>query len=73
MKKTKEHNLIVLVGLLLILATFYWYSLRPYYARKYCSAESFRINHEGATNSPAWLDNQAKLYMSCLGWKGLAK
>jgi|JI10StandDraft_1071094.scaffolds.fasta_scaffold1626159_1 hypothetical protein len=69
----KQNKLVILVGLCLLLIAFYWYSLRPYQARKYCSGQAFIMNHEGEINSSDWLDNQEKLYTDCLRWKGLSK
>lgn len=65
---TKSTVFILIVVLSLI---FYWYSYRPYQAKKKCNRESFLINHAGEINSPEWLENQESLYSDCLRFKGL--
>lgn len=73
MKKIKEYKEIIIIFLILILGAFYWYSYRPYTARKECNEETFLKNNHGSINSPYWLDMQEKLYKDCIRYKGLQK
>jgi hypothetical protein len=69
----KIHYKIILL-ILVVVGTFYWFQLRPTYIRKECNATTFfynSSNNKEPINSPAWLDMQEKLYKDCLRYKGL--
>lgn len=71
MEKIKEYKGIIIIVLIIISGAFYWYSYRPYQARKECNGETFLRNNNGSINSSDWLDMQEKLYQDCLRYKGL--
>lgn len=65
MKKIKEYKGIIIIVLILILGTFYWYELRPTNIRKKC--------YNIATSGFSSVGNFNLNYESCLLDNGLEK
>lgn len=76
MKKLKEYKGIIIIALVLILGTFYWFGFRPYLIKKSCMKEALPINYaDPVYNSRIhllkWNTGADKVYEICLKRKGL--
>lgn len=75
MKKIKEYKIIIIIVLVLILGTFYWFQIRPTQIRKECMILAQKgINAiEEYRASKGILDSGiiSERYMNCIKLKGL--
>lgn len=67
MKKIKEYKGIIIIVLILVIGTFYWFEVRPAQARKECAKKS-----EISTGNYSWqTEILNKRYEDCLLKNGL--
>ncbi|MFA6257740.1 MAG: hypothetical protein WC671_01870 [Candidatus Paceibacterota bacterium] len=76
MKKLNEYKYIILIVLIILGFSFYWYSYKPQQIRKGCDSQAFfdagkTLGIDESLNESQWQDRKEKLYKDCLRYEGL--